>query len=84
MNITSHAVDRFQERTGCRDRKKARQTIKSMFEKSTKAVAHKRPDGSIEFFPKDLFCYNGWVLVAEGKSIITVYMAKKDNVLPPK
>jgi hypothetical protein len=80
-SITNHAIERFQQRTGCKKRIKAVNTLLRMFGRS-KPAAMSRHEKAVRLYPSEYRCAYGWVLVIKANQIVTCYQTDHDQVLP--
>lgn len=81
IKISYHALQRFQKRTGCKDFKKAKNSLNKIFNRSKVAFGYKHPDGTIELFSDKYRWADGWVLVVKQNKIITCFQANKERCL---
>lgn len=80
MRISYHAIERFQERTGCKSEVRARQTLQRMAANAEKAFGYKYR-GKTEMLTGIHFKFNGWVLVIIDETVVTCFTAGKEQCL---
>ena len=83
MKISRHACNRFRQRTGCKSRPQARESIARMLTKAIPVAAKRTQSGRIHLFLDSLLTVDGWVFVVREGVVVTCYFGVgKDEVLP--
>lgn len=80
MKCSYHAIKRFQERTGCKSQQKARKSLIRIAGRSKAAFGYNNGK-TIQLFTKEHFVADGWVLVIKDDTIITCFMADREQCM---